>query len=215
MQDVGRKKYTFKPLPISYSAPHLGVNSHPALYKAKDTADRLHQTYEEVTAKHQAIHSKLLWFKRLLEQPESADLTACFLAIERLAGRGVYIFVRYNESTQEPVELVCKAKEVAEAVVCFNEVLALCHEFLREKDGHLAEIRRGIEALKKLTVTMQVREIWTRFEAEAPRNIELYVREIKSFFLDTFNAEKQICGGNIYRENGHDIDLKPKHESEL
>ena len=213
MQDVGRKKYTFKSLPISYTSPHLGVNSHPALYKAKETADQLNHSYEEVTAKHQAIYRQLLHFKQVLEQPENADLTACFLAMERLAGRGVYISVRYSESTQEPVELVCKAREVAEAVSCFNEVLELCHKFLKEKESYLVEIRRGVESLKKLTVTMQVREIWTRYEAEAPRNVELYVREIKSLFLDTYSAERQICGGNIYKENG--LELKPKHETEL
>lgn len=188
MNALGHRYYTLEPRPISYTSPKL--SNHPATVKAKETADGLNDAYQEASNSHQMIRCKLMEFKKLIGQPDYADLSACFVGLKTLSAQ-MPVALTCSDSTNEPLELVGGPQEVQEAVKIFNEMLITCHQFLSETDVHLEKIKQRISSLKMLAVTQHILDVCSNFERQAPTNIDIFATEVRSLLLDIRTSAKQ------------------------
>lgn len=185
---LGYRYYTLDSRSIPYKSPP--VTTHPVSVKAREAADSLNQAYLDALNMHQTIRSKLNEFKKLVGQPDYADLASCFSALNSLTGQKSVALVCKKE-TNEPVELVGGTQEVEKHVQAFNEMLDNCHQFLDNVDVYLDTIQQRIAALKLLAVMRQILNICSIFEAHAATNVNIFATEIRSLLLDIRAAADQ------------------------
>ncbi len=188
INSIGFRYYTLESRPIPYKSPN--ISTHPATIKAKEAADSLNDAYQKASDTHQMIRCKLIEFKKLVGQPEYADLKACFAGMKVLSGEAEVRLV-CSDVTNDPLKLVGGAWEVQHAIKVFNGMLDTCHEFLQETDSYLERISQRIEALRMLAVMQQILTICATFEAYAATNVNIFATEIRSLLLDTRSAAKQ------------------------
>lgn len=182
MDALGHRYYTMESRPIPYTSPK--TSTHPASIKAKDAADSLNEAYLEALNTHQMIRSKLIEFKRLVGQPEYADLSCCFGALKKLSGGDKMVTLVCSDVSHGPLCLEGGSKNVENSVKVFNEMLATCHQFLDNADVYLETIKQRIAALKLLAVMQQILTICSLFEARAATNVNIFSTELRSLLLD-------------------------------
>lgn len=187
MNAMGYRYYTLESRTIPYRSPN--VSTHPASVKAKEAADSLNEAYQEALNAHQVIRGKLNEFKKLVGQPEYADLSLCFASLKSLSGKEKVKLI-CSETTNDPLELVGGSEAVKEPVKILNEMLNACHVFLKETDVYIERIKKRIESLKLLAVMQQILTISSTFETQASTNVNIFATEIRSLLLDIRSAAK-------------------------
>lgn len=187
MDALGNRYYTLERRTIPYQSPH--TSTHPASRKAKEAADNLNEAYLEALNTHQAVKNKLTEFKRLLDQPDYADLSSCFSTLKVLSSPEAVALV-CESGTNSPQELIGGSKGMEEAIKVFNEMLDTCHGYLENVDVYISNIRQRIEALRSLAIMQQILDICETFEAQAATNVDMFATEIRSLLLDITSSAK-------------------------
>lgn len=189
INSIGYRYYTLEKRPVPYKSPHL--SSHPATIRAKAAADSLNECYQRISDSHQLIKEKLVDFKKMTNQAEYADLTACFSVLKTRSGLSVVRMV-IKDGTDEPLKLIGESDKIQEEIRVFNEILEACHQFLESREDKLEEMRKKISALRLLAVMQQILDICSVFEGQALENIDIFGTEIRSLLLDIRNSARQV-----------------------
>lgn len=189
LSSLGHRYYTLEIRTIPYRSPAL--TSHPVTTKAKEVADSLNKEYLVVSSLHQDVKVNLSEFKKLLNQPDYADLTTCLVMLQKSSGKSSPLHMRLDSGTESPVKMEGGSSSVETAVSLFNETIAACHQFLNNMDFHLDRIRGKIMELRKLAVSQHILDICSTFEEHATTNVDIYAMEIRTLLLDARSAGKQ------------------------
>lgn len=205
IDEIKRDVWKFQPRLIAYHTPEQGT--HPAVRKAREAADRLNQCYEELLDTHQEVGRRLVRFKVSLDGSEESPLGECLEKLKQwVADCSAHHSLRVREEENEghvpyPIEMIVDLTECSEdrhndrkklegAVKELNSLLDSCHQFLEGIESNVTNLRENVDALKRVSVTMEIQEIWTRFEKEGPTNAEQFTVEIRTLLQEIGNVMK-------------------------